>query len=209
MSEKIRTLQALLERVTDNSLLDCHVCLPAKVTKYDYILQKASVQPLIKRRFKDETSQTLPEITDVPVGHLKATDCFIHIPVKVGDTVMLHFVDYSMDNYLVSGGLVESEDMRNHTLSDCYAVPMVSDFSNTFTPENADDLIIKNKDLMINVKNNGKIKISNESNEFIDLVHQLCVAVESITTMTGIGLQPPLNKTTFTTLKAKLETFKE
>jgi len=61
----------------------------------------------------------------------------------------------------------------------------------------------------------GKIKmygdkyyISNNAEDLIDLMVQFCEAAENITVATAIGVQPVLNKATFTALKAKLTAFK-
>ena len=62
-------------------------------------------------------------------------------------------------------------------------------------------------DVLINTK--GKVNISNGSEEIIDLIKQICAAIEVITTATAIGAQPIINKTTLTTLKSKIGAFIE
>ena len=54
----------------------------------------------------------------------------------------------------------------------------------------------------------SKYYISNNAEDLIDLMVQFCTAVEGITVATGIGVQPIINKATFTTLKTKLSDFK-
>jgi hypothetical protein len=53
-----------------------------------------------------------------------------------------------------------------------------------------------------------KYYMSNNTDEMMDLLVQLCTAVEAITVATGIGIQPIINKATFTTLKAQFQGFK-
>jgi len=53
----------------------------------------------------------------------------------------------------------------------------------------------------------GKVTIQKGAENLTDLIHQLCTACENITTLTGIGVQPAINKPTFTVLKAKIGDF--
>lgn len=206
VEDKKRSLSSVIQGHIKNALGSCHVSMPAKVVKVDYAKQKVDVKPLLKQKFDDGEVLSLPVITDVPLGHLKATDCFVYIPVKVNDTVLLIFQDYSMDNWLVQGGEVNPDDVRLHDLSDCVAIPMVHSFGDVSPVVSGDDLVIKNKDLLITIKNSGKISIENtdQSVELLDLLVQLATACEAITTMTAIGVQPIINKATFTTLKGDL-----
>lgn len=200
-----KTLNSILNSVIDRRLSDCHVCLPAKVTKYNHSTQKANVQPLIKEKYSDGDQLDLPIITDVPICQLNANNCFIYIPIKVDDLVMLHFSDYSIDNFILNGGLSNSDDLRTHSLNDCFAVPMMITFKSPLSLSNANDLIINNDDLTITVKNNGKIKIENDTgDEIIDLLSQLCATCALI----SCGGDPTTNAADFTTLKGKVDTFK-
>lgn len=55
----------------------------------------------------------------------------------------------------------------------------------------------------------GKVTMSNGSNNLTDLIKQLCEACASMTTLTAIGAQPPLNAGTFSSLASKVGEFVE
>jgi len=150
----------VIKRLIDNSLMDLHVSLPAKVVKYDYATQKADVQPLIKKRYRDGTVKSFPTITSVPVCFPRVNNSYVYMPLKKGDKVLVIISDYSLDNYLFGGQEIDPMDLRSHHLSDAFCVLGGYDFHNPIADlANADDLVIKNNVMKITMKPTGKCSI--------------------------------------------------
>ena len=106
-----------------------HVAMPGKVEKYDPILQKADVKPLIQRpvvaRDGTESLEPLPVIPEVPVCFPRGGGFFCSFPLAKGDNVLLVFCDLSTDAFAYSTGSVDTDpvDLRQHDLTDAVAIP--------------------------------------------------------------------------------------
>src|SRR6476660_3823601 len=99
------SLSQTIYNIVRSELVNLHVGMPGIVQKYDASKQMADIQPALKRKYSDGSLVNLPIITNVPIGHLRANNAIIHVPVKVGDTVFLHFSERSLDNWLSNGGV--------------------------------------------------------------------------------------------------------
>lgn len=162
MPQKTPTLTKLIKDAIESRLLDLHVCLPARVERYDVSKQQADVQPLLKRRYrKNEDEVILPIITNVPVVWSSANNnsAFITLPLKKGDTGFIIFCERSLDTWLVQGGLITPNDPRKHDLSDGIFMPGLHDFKNVIPDASEDNIIIKNNDAKIELKPDGSIKM--------------------------------------------------
>ncbi len=128
------TLAHVLERSTAARLEGLNVCMPARIESYDDATCKASVQPLVKRRYVDEAgtfqAEALPVITNVPVVMPGSGGVRVKFPISVGDTVLIMFASCSLDRWLALGGLVDPEDGRRGALIDAIAIPGLQDFAN-------------------------------------------------------------------------------
>lgn len=203
------TLQAVIQQAIKAQILELHTCLPAKVVKYDQLTQKADVKPLIKRKLrKDQSLIELPVIPSVPVQHPCGGGAFIHMPIAVGDTGIVVFSERSLDAWLSGDGqIVDPKDIRHHHLSDGVFIPGVKPFSKGVAGTK-DSIKISYGTTTFELFNNGKVKIYNSGEELVSLLVDLCTACEGITTLTAIGIQPVINKGTFSSLKSKLGGFK-
>ena len=215
------SLAAILERKIRNVLMDVHVSMPAKITRYDYEKQQADCKPSIKRRFRDGTSQTLPVIPNVPVVFPRVNNSYVYFPLAVGDNVLLVFSDYSLDNWAFSNQEVDPEDVRAHNITDAFALVGGYDFNHPITDlANADDLIIKNNTVKITVKPNGTMSIvGTDGVDLVDEAHKLAEAGEAATVsvvttpITGTPWSTRHNadlnnKSTFTAIKTALAKIK-
>lgn len=147
---------------------EMRVCLPGRVEKVDHDAQTVDVQPQIKRRLQAEDGtvsyERLPVIRTVPIGYQRAGDFFSYLPPKVGDSVMLHFVDYSMDEWFDSGRESEPAFAHAHELTDCFAVPAGYPKSKALSGMNGDDAVIGKIDgSKIVLKGNGEIHAGGEN----------------------------------------------
>ena len=200
----------VIKRMIDNALMDMHVSFPGKVNKYDYTTQKADVQPLIKRRFRDGTVLSYPIITSVPVVFPRVSNSYVYLPIKKGDKVLCVISDHSLDNYLFGGQEIDPMDIRSHHLSDAFCIPGAYDFHNPISDlSNADDLIIKNGDIKITAKPGGTMSIV--GTDGVDLVTEadnLAAAGAGATVLTALGIMPLLNQSAWTAIKTKLDKIK-
>lgn len=99
------------------------VCLPAKIVSYDADTHLAQVQPLIKVKPYKAKSIMLPVIANVPVIHPRTATAIIRLPIAIGDIVTLIFSDRSLEAWLQGAGEAkETNDTRQHHLSDAYAI---------------------------------------------------------------------------------------
>lgn len=100
---------------------------PGVIVAYDDSTLRAAVQPSIKRRFQNEEGeyvvQKLPVINEVPVIFPGSGERRVKFPVKKNDTVLLIFSQSSLDKWLETGGIVDPEDGRRHSLEDAVAIP--------------------------------------------------------------------------------------
>lgn len=112
-------------------LADLHVGMPGRVVRYDSAKQCADVQPLIKRRRRDEGGELVAEplavLNEVPVIFSGGGGFSETFPMAVGDDVWIEFAECSLDKWKPRGGSVDPEDDRRFTLSDAVCYPGLRD----------------------------------------------------------------------------------
>ncbi len=148
----VNTFQALIAQM--------NTCLPGEVREYDFKERRASIKPLIKRKYLDGQISTLPIIVDVPVVFPGTDKVGFQFPIKKGDKVLIVFSQRSLDQYLSNGGDVDPLDTRKFDLSDAVAIPGLYPFNKNGFADNNEDLFIKN--------DGRKIKIGEDTIETID-----------------------------------------
>lgn len=190
------TLEELINMGIDTRLLDIYTMMPGIVQSYDASKQMCSVQPCPKTEFNDGTIIPLPVINNVPVAHLRAGKSIIHVPLKAGDSVELHFSNRSIDNWKSQGGIYDPADPRTHALSDCIAYPGGYAISQALTIPNPKMLTIMNDKAYIEVQPNGTFKVMNSAQdvELFDLLTRLIEAIITARTETLLGPQPLVNE---------------
>ena len=101
---------------------DIHVSMIGKIESYDPSTNRASITPVGKFTAPDWQEIPYPTIHRVPLqfpcGNGGKSGCTF--PVKPGDTCVIIFSDHQIEDFL-SGE--QSDDMRNHSLNDAYAIP--------------------------------------------------------------------------------------
>lgn len=130
------SLRNLLRSALDSRLEDVWVCMPGRIESYDATKQRATVQPLVKRRYVDELGDTvaerLPSIAEVPVVFAGGGGFRTTYPVAAGDTCEIRFASCSLDRWLAIGGEIDPEDDRRHNLSDAIAYVGLRDFAHPY-----------------------------------------------------------------------------
>lgn len=204
-------LDEVIRQAIIGQMLRVRVALPCQVTVVSGN-QKVNVQPLLQtRRRVDQVVENLPVIQNVPVSMPMGQNYVIKVPIAVGDTGLLIFMDRSMDVWNnSSGGIVDPQDSRQHFLQDAVFVPGLVPFANQ-TTDTTTDLVVQNGKAQLRVLANGKFQITNQQNELIDLINQLLTVLTTNTfTLTMLGPQPFIAATVqaLTQIQTKLATLK-
>ena len=159
-------------------LYDVHTALPGTIIEYDNTLQKATVQPSLKKSYRDGTTQEMPILNNVPVIFPRAGGASLTFPVVQGDTCLLLFIERSTDLWKSVGGVVAPDDPRKFDLSDAVAIMGLMPFSENSLSENNEDVLLTYKNSNIRIKSSGeiqietagKIAIGSQTTEVLDLL---------------------------------------
>lgn len=120
------SLAEVVREALEARLSEVHVCLPGRVVAVDNAAQTVDVQPAIKSRSRAGDALTvdaLPVLPAVPYAVPRAGLWFVHMPIAIGDHVLLVFAERSLDVWRSLGGVVDPNDIRMHHLSDAIAMP--------------------------------------------------------------------------------------
>jgi hypothetical protein len=160
------SLAKLIETAIDSKLVDVHTAMPGVIQSYDPDTQTCDVQPSFKRKFiGDNVAVLLPVITNVPVCWPRAGNCFIHMPLKKDDNVLIVFSERNIGAWLKYGGVADPKDVRKHHLSDAVVIPGMSPKISPLVVAEADKekLVIVNDNSKIALSTDGEIKIGNRN----------------------------------------------
>ena len=135
-----------------------HVSMIGKIETYNPQTNRASITPVGSFTAPDWQEIPYPTIHNVPLqfpcGNGGKSGCTF--PVKTGDTCIIIFADHQIENFL-SGE--KSDDMRNHSLNDAYAIPTLFSASVPTLKGNPDDVCLFNNGSLA-VLNEGIFKIT-------------------------------------------------
>lgn len=188
LQSETQPFDAIILNAIDSTLKDVHTWLPAQITKINGN-QSVNLQPLLQRKYKDGTLDTLPEIQNVPVWLPRGNNYWIKLPIAVGDTGIALFCERSLDTWKVSGGIVDPQDSRTHDLTDAIFIPGINGM-NAQVPGNSTDMILHNQSAEIYLQPGGTFKVTNGSQELISNIIQLVQALQQALTLTLLGPQP-------------------
>ena len=136
-----------------------HVSMIGKIETYNPSANRASITPVGSFTAPDWREIPYPTIHNVPLqfpcGNGGKSGCTF--PVKPGDTCIIIFADHQIDNFL-SGE--KSDDMRNHSMNDAYAIPTVFSSAVPTLSSNPNDVCFFN---------NGSLCVLNASTLTINL----------------------------------------
>ena len=189
------TFSEVLKNAIKAQLLDVHVSLPAKIKDYDASTQKASITPLLRKKYlKDNAEIDLPVINNVPVQWPSASGgySFLHLPLKAGDVGMAIFCDRSLDIWKSGdNSIVTPNDPRHHNISDAIFIPGVNAFKSALQNIPADNAVLQNGSMRIEIDPSGKISIEGATKEFLTIVDDLLnELISNARVVTAMGAQP-------------------
>ncbi|MGH2639946.1 MAG: Gp138 family membrane-puncturing spike protein, partial [Rhabdochlamydiaceae bacterium] len=197
-------------------LYDVHTALPGQIISYDYSIQKATIQPCLKKSYLDGTTQEMPILNNVPVIFPRAGEASLTFPVSPGDTCLLLFIERSTDLWKSVGGVVAPNDPRKFDLSDAVAIMGLLPFSENSLSENNEDVLLTYKNSSIRIKASGdiqietasKVAIGNTSAEVLDIVSSILgILITSVTTAPGSPIFQGVGPT-YASLKLALDSIK-
>lgn len=189
----------IIRQAIEDRLAEVHVCLPGRIDAYDADLQKADVEPLIKRlqaTVDGELKEDLPIIPGVPVVFPRAGGFKITMPVSAGDRCMLVFAERSIDVYQTGQGrrgddstLINQADpgtFEMHNLSDPVAIMGWYNDAEALSPApDADDMVIgKHGGAVIHIGPDLVELYQKGASEFVALADKVETELKKITAMT-------------------------
>lgn len=170
MSDRTPNLADIIRQAIEDRLAEVHVMLPGRIDSYDASLQKADVEPLIRRlqsTVDGEINEELPVIPGVPVVFPRAGGFKLTMPVEAGDRCMLVFCERSIDVYQTGDtrrgddtSLIKQTDpgtFEMHNLSDPVAIMgWYNDVEALSPAPDSDDMVIgKHGGAVIHISDNA------------------------------------------------------
>jgi hypothetical protein len=201
------TLPELIKQAVENRVSQVHTSIPGRVESYDASKRKASIKPLVKRRYRDGRVDDMPVVVNVPVVFPEGGGARITFPVSRGDTGLLVFAERSIDVWLSRGGDVDPNDFRKHDISDGVFIPGLHPF-NSAPSADASSVVIEFGGAKIKIQPDEKLAIGTSAAELLDLFEQTLTGLEQATVSTALGPQPLINAATFTAIKTLLAQIK-
>lgn len=211
MSDPKNSLETVVQAAIDTSLTEVHTMLPGLVVSFDSDTQLADVQPTIKRKIKGKM-ENLPLLTDVPVRYSKSKIFSFTFPLEKGDQVLLIFSERSIDTWLTYGANQDPADVRQHSLSDAFAIPMMYDQTNIIANFNSDNLEIRGPNgIIISVNASGKATIINDADNLKKILDSFVTAVQNLDTFGSPARHSvhPSSQAVLADVKARLDRLME
>lgn len=163
MTGEKNELLEVIENAIRRASEDLHTFMPGRIESYDYRTQKATVKPLLKKRYLDGDVLELPVLGNVPVIFPRTGTAGITFPVKKGDKVGLIFAERSLERWYLTGEDSEPGDRRRYDLSDAVAIPGLYSFAEKNIQSNNSDVEVHNDGQRITIKANGDIELGVET----------------------------------------------
>lgn len=195
-----------IQQLFEARLCELHTGMPGRIVSYDSATQKASVQPELKRKFRDGAVVDIPVIPDVTVCMPRAGKAFLSLPLKAGDQVWLMFSERSTDDWKQSGGSVDPSVVpRKHDFADAFCYPGGYPFNNP-APMDSNDVLLVNDQSILKLKTGGKFEMSKKGGDAVlDLIFQYMEINSSAVTNTMLGAQKKVQEAALIQIQQKLK----
>ncbi|MBR0518866.1 hypothetical protein IJJ97_03640 [bacterium] len=181
IAENIVDKNLLFNKVIKKLSKNIHVALPAIITEIDYEKQTCKAQAVI-REFINNKYVDIPEFMDVPFFILSGGDYAITMPIKKDDECLIVFADSCIDSWWQSGGIQNPIEIRNHDLSDCFALVGFRSQDKKLEDVSNDSLQIRNKNNVLAEFKEDSVKIQTDENVIIsiDSNNEITIKADSI-----------------------------
>lgn len=142
------------------------VALPGIIQSFDADAVTCVVQPAIKGSVRDaddaSSSLTLPLLVDVPVVFPRGGGCSMTFPLTKGDECLLLFSDRCIDFWWQNGGVQEPVDLRQHDLSDAFALVGPQSQAQKISAISSDAVQLRTDDgsAFVELKRSGEVTIT-------------------------------------------------
>ena len=162
------TINEVINSHIENALSEIHTAFPAQVLRYDATKQCADMQPVIKKKLRDDSVLPMPVIHNVPIVFPSSGGALLSFPVNVGDTMLIICCERSLDAWLSSDGAqIDPQDTRKFNISDAVAIPGLYTLGKNLRPvEN--NVTLKYLDGKISINNDSSIYLVTNSKLNID-----------------------------------------
>lgn len=121
-----KSLLNLFELAATEIMNTLHCIKIGEIQSFDSTNQTVSVRILHKKinetNLDERELEDYSILSEVPVVIMGGGGTYISHPIKQGDTCLLLFNDYELDNWWVTGDSLPSDFPRNHDLSDAIAL---------------------------------------------------------------------------------------
>jgi len=156
------TLAEALKIFFDSRLAEVlHTCLPGKIKEYDAKKRKATVIPLLKRKYLDGKILEFKPIDSVPVIFYGAGSALLRLPESQlkNQSCLLLFTERAIDSWLSKGEITEPGCTRKFDLSDAVAIVGLNSFNSKDKDVGGDDLTLQYNNSFVKIKKNGNIEM--------------------------------------------------
>lgn len=198
-----------IKQLIENRVCEIHTGMPGRIVSYDAAKQKASVQPELKRKFRDGSVLNVPVIPDVTVCMPRAGKAFLSLPLKPGDKVWIQFAERNTDEWKQTGSESDPSNIpRKHDFSDAFCYPGGYPFNNPAEMD-ANDVLLVNDKAILRLKSGGKFEMEKKGGDAVlDLIIQWFEANEKATTNTIFGPLTKNESSELTAISSKLKKLK-
>lgn len=115
----------IVRAALETGMAELRVAMPGVIQSFDSKMQWADVQPCLSDTVVqdgEETTYTLPVVSNVPVQFPGGGGLSITFPVRKGDPCFLIFCDRSLDSWLDTGKVGAPIPLHHHQLTDAVCV---------------------------------------------------------------------------------------
>ena len=139
---RYETPRQVIPFVNEQLLKQVHTSLPGVVVSYDAATRRARVQPAVDLLLTDGSTMQKPVILNVPVLWPATGGYFFHMPLEVGDPVMLLFNERDIARFKET--LAVGPPLSNDIMEIQHACAMPVDFGQDMTPVSGGGVVIQN-----------------------------------------------------------------
>lgn len=207
----------ILRRAIQTHLQEIHTAMPASIVSH--AKGKATVQPLLNRRWADGDVTPLPIIPSVPIQWPRTAAGSLVFKIKKGDTGLIICSERALDEWLMAGSQVTPKQARTHSLSDAIFIPGLVPYSKNTGGEVDVKLSSSGAALELDGSNarlnggsarlnlvGGKVALGAGGTEVLDVLGQLLTLLgASLTTAPGSPIQ---NQAAYAALAAQINGIK-